>query len=386
MDGIRHARFRLSRSHRFALLTLFLLGLLQGCSSFGPDRIAPDRFDYTEAISRSTKEQMLMNLVRMRFADVPVFLEVSSVLTQYAYVGDVGVTGTAGLNGATGLGSSVGGDARIAYFERPTVTFSPLSGEEFTRRLLEPISAEQMLSVRRAGWPAGLLWSMSIQRVNNVHNVGFGPVPPLTKQARIDQAQRDREAYERFRHLIHLSAELRRLGAIEIERGKTADDSHLVIATDVAPNIEPLVREYREILDLDPKINRFQFVEDKTGQAADEITVEGRSLIGIMYFLSRGIDVPVEDEQATSATLVSMDAKGDSLTQPIPLRVRSQPARPGIGPPPEAFVAVKYRGAWFFIADEDVRSKLAFGLLRYLFQLKAPATDQRAPLITVPIG
>ena len=56
----------------------------------------PDRFDYNEALARSSKEQLLINLVRLRYDDVPVFLAVDSVLTQYVYAGDVTLTGSVG--------------------------------------------------------------------------------------------------------------------------------------------------------------------------------------------------------------------------------------------------------------------------------------------------
>lgn len=44
-----------------------------------------DRFDYNQAIVQSTNEQMLLNMVRLRYSEPPVFLAVNSVLTQYIY-------------------------------------------------------------------------------------------------------------------------------------------------------------------------------------------------------------------------------------------------------------------------------------------------------------
>jgi hypothetical protein len=55
---------------------------LAGCSSIGPPHVVRDRFDYAEAISCSWKENMLLNLVRLRYADAPLFLDVSSVVEQ----------------------------------------------------------------------------------------------------------------------------------------------------------------------------------------------------------------------------------------------------------------------------------------------------------------
>jgi len=56
---------------------LFGLFLLAGCAEFGRLTASRDRFDYTEAISGSWKRQMLFNLVKIRYRDAPVFLDVS---------------------------------------------------------------------------------------------------------------------------------------------------------------------------------------------------------------------------------------------------------------------------------------------------------------------
>ena len=43
-----------------------------------------DRLDYQTALSESWKRQILLNMVRIRYADVPVFLEVTSIIGQYS--------------------------------------------------------------------------------------------------------------------------------------------------------------------------------------------------------------------------------------------------------------------------------------------------------------
>ena len=60
------------------LLAAALAALLAGCASVGPPTVARDRFEYVEAISKSWKAQMLLNLVKVRYSDVPVFLDVTS--------------------------------------------------------------------------------------------------------------------------------------------------------------------------------------------------------------------------------------------------------------------------------------------------------------------
>ena len=63
--------------------TVLLLLVLAGCGGIGPKTVSRDRFEYTDAISESWKHQMLLNMVKIRYGDAPVFLEVSSVINQY---------------------------------------------------------------------------------------------------------------------------------------------------------------------------------------------------------------------------------------------------------------------------------------------------------------
>ena len=77
----------------FPVVVLILAGL-SGCSSIGPRTVARDRFDYISAISDSWKGQMLLNVVKLRYADAPVFLDVTSVITQTGYQGTLAVSGS----------------------------------------------------------------------------------------------------------------------------------------------------------------------------------------------------------------------------------------------------------------------------------------------------
>ena len=60
-------------------LGLFILSLLQGCTSIGPKLYEGSFTDYNDAIRRTSDGQMLTNLVRLRYFDTPVFLQVSSL-------------------------------------------------------------------------------------------------------------------------------------------------------------------------------------------------------------------------------------------------------------------------------------------------------------------
>ena len=78
---------------RAMLLGFSLAACLGGCTSIGPSTVSRDRFDYTAAISDSWKVQMLLNLVKIRYGDAPVFMDVASVISQYQVQGALSLSG-----------------------------------------------------------------------------------------------------------------------------------------------------------------------------------------------------------------------------------------------------------------------------------------------------
>ena len=57
------------------------VGDLPACHSYGARTVPRDRFDYSSAVGTSWKQQMLLNIVKMRYGEPPVFMEVASVIT-----------------------------------------------------------------------------------------------------------------------------------------------------------------------------------------------------------------------------------------------------------------------------------------------------------------
>jgi len=70
------------------LVVYCLLVSFAGCATAGPRAIRQGRFNYNQAISNTRSEQMLANLVRLRYRDPPFFLDVASVSTQYVLSAD----------------------------------------------------------------------------------------------------------------------------------------------------------------------------------------------------------------------------------------------------------------------------------------------------------
>ena len=102
--------------------------ILTGCTSIGPKTVARDQFDYTNAISDSWKSQMLLNMVKMRYGDAPVFLDVGTLINQYAVEGLIDA-GASWISDPYSSSQVIGAGAK--YANRPTITYTPLKGGQF---------------------------------------------------------------------------------------------------------------------------------------------------------------------------------------------------------------------------------------------------------------
>jgi hypothetical protein len=341
--------------------------MLPACNAFGPRHVTLDRFNYNEAIATSANEQMLLNVVRLRYSEVPVFLAVNSVLTQYNYSAGVGVTGT--WREST---SEAGGIANLSYVERPTITYTPLTGQEFARQLIAPVTSDLVFSLVQSGWPPDQLLIMTLQRLNDVENSAF------VSGAKLTQLEKTRA----FLKVVDLFIELAEREAVEMQReeDEAGETRYVVFDDDPDPETRALIDELKDLLGLDREGSVFLVTTRIMRRGPEELTLRVRSLLELMAFLSHGVDIPDEHVLQERAVRATYEAHED-LRSLIPLRIRSH-----VEPPVDAFAAVEYEGHWFYIPHSDHRSKQAFGLLVYLFQTTATPIQGAGPLVTVPAG
>jgi len=157
-----------SQSRRYHLgtrATLWLLVLQAGCLYGGPKSVYRDRFDYSTALADSWKQQLLLNIVKARYMDPPIFIDVAQVVTSYTNEGQANFSG----NTASGSPASrtIGVNGRWA--ESPTITYNPLQGEQFTKSLLTPIPPRALFSMVQAGWPIDAVLGIGVRIMNGLY-------------------------------------------------------------------------------------------------------------------------------------------------------------------------------------------------------------------------
>ena len=362
------------------LISVFVVGLLctvLGCQIVGPASLQQTHPQYNHAISQSMDEQFLLNLVRLKYRDNPFFLEVSSVTSQQSVQGDV----SASLK-FIGGGDSVSPSTGLTYKETPTISYSPLRGDQFLKQILSPIPLEAVLILTQSGWSVERVVKVCVERVNGLDNASNASGPTPSREPR----------YERFKEMAEILRELQVTDALELGAaaggvgadGKPKTSSDLVLRLKPQQEHTARVTRLQELLGVKFVDNELRLTNDFLNRPENGLAVRTRSMMGILFYLSHNAEVPVLHEKAGLVTRTRSNGSEvfdwNKVTGDL-FRVRSSATRPV-----DSFVAVPYRGNWFYIADNDLESKSTFMLLTQLFNLQAGQIKTVAPALTIGVG
>lgn len=339
------------------LLGAVLMGF-GGCRSIGPRTVARDRFDYSASIGESWKRQTLLNIVKLRYLDPPIFVDVGQIVAGYTLEAGANVGGALVDNpGADSL--TLGGAGK--YTDRPTITYTPLTGNKFVRSLMTPLPPETVFFTIQSGWPADNVLGAALASINGLKNQETsvaGVVPPDPGFVRVLELMRK----------IQLS------GAVGMRVKPDAAKQGTTLLTfrskDITQETLGDIVELRRLLRLNPDAQEFTLSFGATASSDEEVAVLTRSLTHIMATMAAQVDVPPEDVAQGRAT------PGTTAGN---IRIGCSRTRPG-----DAFVAVAYRNRWFWIDDRDLRTKRAFAFMMMLFTLADSGEREGLPLITIP--
>jgi hypothetical protein len=391
---------------------------MTGC--LGPKAVRYTRLRYNEVVRDTNDEQLLINIVRLRYADSPIFIDLPNITSQFEIAGHGNYLG--GYGNQTPGRSSLGfGD--LSLRDTPTLSYHPREGREIAKALLTPLSSDLFIVVN-AGANLEQLLLFAINDINDVSNASRATT--LTPRVPDGNAE--------YVRAIRLMASLRERDATELGFGTkedAADSSDPIAKNSVqgrdllnaakdgyvyrsSPENEvtlrkrekelylrirpayvnsPEMKEVARIFHLIPGLDRYRILSELKEEVdqkppnplgSDTIYLNLRSVLQVMTFLSKGVCVPDEHISAGIAP-VTLDQDGQPYdwTQVTAgnFVVHAQKHRPRA-----AEVAVPYRGYWFYVAQDDVNSRAALAILEIVFALQE--SDGKAPglLLTLPIG
>ena len=364
-----------------AMSTLFLTGchVSSRTSMYG----SGGRTSYNVAAQNTTNQELLLNLVRLRYSDTPYFLELNGITTQFNFSSKLNSSiKLPGFNNDNP--SSVGGE--LGWSNQPTIQYSPLEGKDFAIQMMQPLDLRIIQGLVFTGWDVGRVFRLLIQNMADIPNASAasGPVPSSPPH------------YKKFLECLDLLHHFQSLGQLQI-------------GVRYIPHGDKLLRD-DEACEKEP--NAIQISFPSNGDESDRLAelLEGvkktkgryvlnmrqafnekaslglmtRSLLGTMYYLSLGVEVPPKDISAGTVAMTLNEngslfdwhhVIGDLMT--INWSYRR---------PDTSYLAVPYRGYWFYIDDSDVNSKRTFVLLQQIYNLQAKQQEKEGPLLTIPLG
>jgi hypothetical protein len=400
---------------------MIVLAMWTGASGcLGPHAVRYTRLRYNEVVRDTNDQQLLLNIVRLRYADSPIFIDLPNITSQFEVQGRGNYLG--GYGNQTPRRASLGfGD--LALRDTPTLSYHPREGREIAKSLLNPLTPD-LFSVVNAGANLEQLLLVTVNDMNDVSNASRATV--LTPKVPDDNRE--------FVRAIQILASLRDRDATELAVGTTeeteaASDSvarDLVSGRDLinaahdgyvfrekgenrytlykrekdlylrirprfvnSPEMEEVARIFglvpgRDKYRIKPELSEEALKTSRAPLGSDTIYMNMRSVLQMMTFLSKGVCVPEEHARAGVAPMTpGPDGQPFDWTRVTAgnFFVNSQKHRPR-----DAEVAVQYRGYWFYIASNDVNSRAVLSILEVLFALQESDGKNVGPLLTLPLG
>jgi hypothetical protein len=348
-------------------LLLGLSLLIAGCTSIGPSTLRRDRLDYADALAEASKRETLLNIVKLRYADAPSMVTVSQLVAGYSIEGRIDLGSnflTRSFDFSDDVAIGVGG----TFSDRPTVTYTPIKGDDFARVMLTPIPPSELFAMLTTGAPAELTLGLAVQSINGLHNWTA-------------DAQGEPHVDPEFAEVLELLGALRRDGVLGFRFDTQAGPrtAYLLLEDQESELLEPRARRLLDLLHLDTGVRsfpiRFGFGRDEP----TEIRIYTRSLIEILSNLSAQVEVP--DDNVDGGRTYPTQLRPAELGVLPSLAVSARGLRPS-----EPFVAVEYRGTWYWIDDRDYASKRVFSTLMLLLNLVDKGAEGQLPVITIPTG
>jgi len=341
--------------------------MFAGCAHLGPRSVPVDRFDYSTAIADSWKQQTLLNIVKLRYMDLPVFVDVASIVAGYSLQTGVAVNGVVSSeNAIQGNYGSIGGQA--IYTDRPTITYVPMTGEKFLRGLITPIDPKNIFFMLQSGYAADFLLGLTVESLNGVRN-------------RSTAGGTVREADPEFLRALQLMREVQAAGAIgmRVEEDKAKGSTAVLFfrRDDVPADIAEKAAEVRRLLKLSADQQKFALTYSPARGAENELAVNSRSMLQIMGAFASYLDVPEAHLNDHSAVPAFENAPTETRQDRV--RIHS-----GKDKPAAAFAAVHYRDYWFWIDEGDWPTKRALTAVMFFFTLADTGGNEKLPLITIP--
>jgi hypothetical protein len=366
-----------------------LIVLVSGCQSIGPQKIDTDRTHYNDVIQKTNFEQILKNVVRLRYLEGSSYFQVTSVIASYSFASNM--TGTISSNSAEEFAPPWSISPNVLYSDAPTISYAPVAGSEFLVSLENPINFDFFILLSRGGdHNFELLAKLMLARIGPLEN----------SPSAINFSIHKKPNYESFYRFVAILQKMLedqaatssathfagRGGVIIQFKDKNSHDALLLKRMVNVPassdSIIFMTEDGPVVLEPNGKNLKVQHL----AQFDNLVRVQLRSINAILMFLSHGVQVPQKDKEDHLSTELVQKNNTFYNWNPVMkdiITIYSSDYNPELS---ENILAQTYVDHhWFYIKASDLQSKETFLLTLKLIDLVAaiPA-ETRAPGLTLP--
>ena len=138
-----------------------------------------------------------------------------------------------------------------AYQDRPTISYQPQTGSQFIRNLTSPINPGSVLYLLQSGYPADLVFDLTVESINGVKNrsVSGGQLRPADPEfTRVVQTLRKAQ--------ISGNVGVR----VTLDKDKKESVAFIIQDKNVDPELARELADVRKVLRLDPDQSEFRVV------------------------------------------------------------------------------------------------------------------------------
>jgi len=353
----------------FLLIVFLALGQI-GCFNLGPVSLKSERSKYNLSIQKTNDEQLLLNLVRLKYRDTPFFLEVGNVASQFRLKNKASIT--AQLESMVKDIFTLG--ASTSYEESPTISYTPLQGDKFVKNILSTLPLKTITLLFHSGWSVERVFRVCFQLLGDLENApgASGPTPKIAPK------------YKEFQQAVTYLQELDDRDALRINYQESDGQPQMVLQISNDAKTSKPALEFARIINASPEQKIYVLNHLPTPEQVEHLRIVPRSLLGIMFYLSQSIEIPKRDVLKGKVTLTK-NLKGEDfdwfeVTGEL-LTIRSSGEEPS-----NAIVRIFYRDTWFYIDDSDMDSKSTFSLLTQIYSLQSGTIKSTEPILTIGVG
>ncbi|MCP4286633.1 MAG: hypothetical protein GY792_19665 [Gammaproteobacteria bacterium] len=386
----------MKRIKSVSIVVAVSLFLISGCS-LGPRLLQDGYLSYNDRVRATTDEELLLNIVRLRYLDTIEFLSVSSISAQASF--DVSLGAEIIANDT----SSALVIPELSYSDRPTFSFVPQRGSKFAKRLVEPIKVDTLAYLAASDWPIKILMQLLVKEINGIVNESHGDFEVFNSLADefggLQKKNKLLVAFTEYQKPVSAPIQRKLIKASDLISAAKAgytfvpekDGIHSRLSQSKPQPIIWLRTDPQQVSGLLQRLKIAKHDDEPIELHAgtkhrlhspdyDGIHLRTRSVLGGIVYLAQGVTPPSAHIEQ-NLTFSSWPFPGPYNNMDDIFRVHTSLVRP------QTTLAVKHRGYWFYIDETDLTSKSTFLVLSEIYRLALIGADRaQAPLLTLPLG